>query len=76
MTPQPKLIDKFESAEDIEHKLYSMYSLLEMIPYRKGEFEAASTKLLNISIKCNGTSLIVYADTQDDVRQLLSGPGP
>lgn len=73
MTPQPKLIDKFENVE-IEHKLYSMYSLLEMIPYSK--VEGASTKLLNISIQCNGTSLIVFADTQDDVRELLSGAGP
>ena len=37
-----------------------------MIPYKKEEPSAA--KLLNISIKCNGTSLIVFADTQYDVK--------
>ena len=51
-----------------------MYSLLEMIPY-SGE-EGAATKLLNISLNCNGSSLIVFADTQKDVRNLLSGAGP
>ena len=51
-----------------------MYSLLEMIPY-SGE-EAAAAKLLNISMNCNGTSLIVFADTQKDVRNLLDGAGP
>lgn len=45
-------------------KLHSMYSVLERIPYEDNpeEKEVKST-LLNISVLCNGTTLLAFADT-------------
>ena len=51
-----------------------MYSVLEMIPYAKDV--GAANKLLNISGLCDGTSLIVFSDTQSDVEKLLDIGGP
>ena len=51
-----------------------MYSVLEMIPYSIDV--GAANKLLNISGKCDGTSLIVFSDSQADVKKLLDIGGP
>ena len=72
MCPQPTLLDKNDDPEG-EAEL-GMYSVLEMVPY-SGDVGAAN-KLLNISNKCDSTSLIVFSDTQSDVEKLLDIGGP
>lgn len=64
-----------QDADDIV-KLHSLYSVLERIPYPdKHEEKGVKTTLLNISVLCNGTTLLAFADTQEDVKNLLTGPG-
>ena len=65
-----------------------MYSVLEMQTQNQGQSLASEStdeqevaqqlntknnSLLNISMKCNGVSLVAFADTQYDVLNLLNG---
>lgn len=64
---------KQDPNEKVE-SLLGMFSVLEMIPY--SENTAAANKLLTIMNYCNQSSLIVLADTQDDVKELLGKSSP